>query len=256
MNKKLLMLTGAAVLTLASCEFSLFGNKGNKLSGALAELNEAGAVLTEFQGHKLTTKVEDGKEYYLGVYRRNEDLIRFANGDYHRDDNGSYPFYMGTVGGTTQGAATVKVEMLEGNKFGLKVICDPSVPADNAPWNGKYIGVYAAISSFGNDVTSIALLDDPTQTTYNTIPHQNNKSQVVSCSGIFEMIEYYDDMPAAAPAIMFEHEVLDEGSATPKFFGTGHNESYDEPDYTSFDAKNYIEALNIENYDLMHLYTK
>ncbi len=74
------------MLALTSCTFditSIFGGKGKK---ALKELDEAGAVVKEFQGHKIATKVKDGGEYYLGVYRKNEELMRFGNGDYHHDD--------------------------------------------------------------------------------------------------------------------------------------------------------------------------
>lgn len=259
MKKRLVLLPLLAGLALTGCEITLFGKKiggggeETKTSAALQELLDAGAALKNFQGHELVTSVKDGEEYLFGVYRKNEDLMRFVSGDYHRDDNGFYPFYMGTVAGTTEGAATVKVEMLEGNTFGLKISCNSSLP-----WNGKYIGVYAATSSYSNEVTSIALLDSPTQTSFRTIANHQAGAKTVTCSGVFEMYEYYEGMPACAPGVKYLHPSLDEDVATPKFLGTGHNNSYDEsePDYTSIDAKQNVDALSIDAYDLAHLYTK
>ena len=161
---------------------------------------------------------------------------------------------MGTIGGTTEGAATVKVKFEEGDKFSLQVSAPGQV------WDGKYIGLYPskAISRF---VVSLALLDSPTQKIYNTITNhqENNKtSQQVKCYGLFTWFNYYDDKPACAPAISLLHPDTDEDEV-PKFIGTGHNpnmEEDNEPDYTSMDAQSYETALNTESYDLMHLYEK
>lgn len=255
MNKKLLLLGAIGVLSLSAC--SMF--TGSKADVAIDELAEKGAALKEFQGHNVVTKVKDGEEYYMGIYRKNEDLMRFANGEYHTDTKDYYPFYMSTTSGTTDGAATVTVKMINKIKktFGLQV---------NAPgkvWDGKYIGVYGSISSVGqhNPVTSLALLDDPNQTEYDTI---TNKTQVltserVTCSGVFQFFGYYENEPVCAPAVIYKNEFFGEETAAPKFFGTGHDPKLEsgetKVDYFSMDSKLGVDAIDIDTYDLMHLYT-
>ena len=252
MNKKLAMLFGAGIMALTACSLP-FGNKAKK---AIKDLEDQGAILSEFQGHKVATKVKDGDEFYMGIYRRNEDLIRFCNGKYHEDSAGFYPFYMSTTSATVEGACTVKVEMINSKEktFGLLV----SAPGE--VWDGKYLGVYGSLSSVGknNPVTSLALLDDPTQTEYDTITnHQVKNSETVSCSGVFKFFDYYEDEPVCAPGCIYKNTYFDEEEATPKFFGTGHNSKVDEgeEDYFSMDAKMWAEAVSPEAYDLMHLYT-
>ena len=252
MNKKLAILAGVGSIALSGCSF-LFGGKAKQ---ALQELVDAGAALQTFQGHEIATSVSNGQEYYLGVYRKGEDLMRFANGDYHRDSKGFYPFYMNTVSGTLEGACTVKVKTLNFFKktFGLLV------SAPGMEWDGKYIGVYGAQSSVSNNaVTSLALLDDPEQTEYKTIANHQAASDTVFCSGVFKFYDYYDGLAACSPGCLFQNEIAGDDEATPKFFGTGHNPKVTEgeADYTSIDAKGAYDALgSVDNYDLIHLYKK
>ena len=253
MNKKLLLLGAIGVLSLSAC--SMF--TGSKADAAIAELADEGAALKEFQGHNVVTKVKDGEEYYMGIYRKNEDLMRFANGEYHTDAKDYYPFYMSTTSGTVEGAATVTVKMINKIKktFGLQI------KAPGKVWDGKYLGVYGSISSVGkqNPVTSLALLDDPTQTEYDTITNKTQvlKSERVTCSGVFQFFGYYEKSPVCAPAVIYQNEFFGEEKAYPKFLGTGHNANVDrgEADYFSMDAKLGVDAIDIEVYDLMHLYT-
>lgn len=241
----LLPLVGGLLLSGCSLEDLMFWKKKVKDSDLPAN------TLREFQGYKLATEVKDGKRYLLGDYRHREDLMRFANGDYHWDSGKSYPFYMGTVAGRVEGAAEFEVKYLNksAGEFSLQVF------ADGMPWNQKYVGVYAAKSTYGNQVMSIALLDDPNQTTYK----EPNTGSDVRCSGVFKFYEKYEDMPAYAPAAPFAYPEVDP-EPVPKFLGSSliTQEDYDkgEPDYISIDCKKWEDALSPDKYDLGHLYEK
>lgn len=242
MKKRLLFLPLIAGMALCSCEIEIFGLHigGGSNTGGTTDAS----ILEEFQGYKLAKSVKDGGKYLLGVYRVNEDLMRFASGNYHTDENGEYPFYMGTVGGTTSGAAEITVKMLGHGEFSMQVSAPGKV------WDQKYIGVYAATSSFNNTVMSIALLDDPDQTSYS----QGGKSY--SPKGRFKFFEEYDGAKQYAPGVMFQYPGVDE-EEVPKFLGSGHNADADtEGDYISIDCKSYEVALQRDAYDLGHLYEK
>ena len=250
MKKRLLLLPLLAGLTLAGCEFTIGGNKitiGGK-KDKNGEIQKNPYIMNEFQDYKLAKEVKDGQRYLLGVYRQKENLMRFVNGKMHEDNNGSYPYYMGTISGTTNGAAEIEAHV-SGSTFSLQVHAPGEV------WDGKYIGVYPATSSFNNSVMSIALLDDPDQTLYTPL---NGGSQV-GTSGKFTYYESYDGREAYAPAILFKYPGLDE-EKVPKFLGTGHVSDIDlekgEDDYISVDCKSYEIALDPEAYDLAHLYVK
>ena len=252
MRKRLFLLPIMAGLALTGCDFNFFGlfGGGDKSAQALQQLIDNGAALKEFKGYEVATKVEDGGEYLLGVYRKNEDLIRFANGDYHKDAAGTYPFYMATVSATTEGAAKVTVKFQSKDKFSLQVSCP------GKPWDGKYIGLYPTKAT-KNFVTSLALLDDPNQKVYTTIPnHQNPTAEQKNCYGLFTWFDYCEGSPVCAPGITMQHPDVDE-EPVPKFFGTGHDaDAATKGDYTSIDAKSWEAAIDNEAYDLMHLYKK
>lgn len=247
MKKRLFLIPLTAGFVLTGCKVTLFGKTFTffeKKGSTDVELPQN--FLKEFQGYKLATSVKDGGRYLLGVYRVNEDLMRFANGDYHRDGNKYFPFYMATVAGTTEGAAEIEVKMVGNDEFTMQVFASGQV------WDQKYIGVYSAESTYGNSVMSIALLDSPDQTSY-TDPKDSKTSDNVSAK--FKFYTTYEEMPAYAPAAPFQFPDIDE-EKVPKFMGTGHNTSDGEPDYTSIDCKSYDIALNSELYDLAHLYEK
>ena len=252
MKKRLFLLPIMAGLALTGCDFDFFGlfGGGDKSEQALQQLVDNGAAIKTFREYTIATKVEDGGEYLMGVYRKNEDLMRFANGEYHKDAAGTYPFYMATVSKETSEAATVKVKFHTKEKFSLQLSCP------GKPWDGKYIGFYPAKAT-KNFVSSIALLDDPTQKIYNTIPtHQNPTSEQKNCYGLFTWFDYCEGMPVCAPGITYQHPDVDE-EPVPKFMGTGHDaDAATKGDYTSIDAKSWEAATDNEAYDLMHLYKK
>lgn len=255
MKKQLFLLPLLGGLLLTGCKITL-GNKTiylfeKKPSNSEKEGEKEDALpdnfCEEFRGYKIARSVKDGGKYLLGVYRQRENLMRFANGDYHRDDKGYYPFYMGTVAGTDSEvmskAAEIEVKFVGENEFTMQMFCEGQV------WNRKYIGVYAASSSFGNSVMSIALLDSPDQTSY-TDPKSN---KTYTPSSHFKYYTEYNDTVAYAPAAPFKYPDVDE-EIVPKFLGSGH--ASEGADYTSMDCKSYETALDYESYDLAHLYEK
>ena len=250
MKKRLLMLPMMAGLLLSGCKFTIFGKTitlFEPASDTPSDLPENFKV--EFEGYKMATKLKDGGQYVLGVYRINENLMRFADGNYHSDKNGQYSFYLGTTT-EVEKAAIVEATSLGNGEFSLKMI------ARGTPWHNKYIGVYSAESSYANKVMSIAPLDELDQTTF-TVTNKKTTSQVTATTSThFKYYKTYEDMPAYSVAAMYQHEGVDLEGAVPKFIGTGHNQSDSEPDYTSMDCKSYEVALSLDSYDLAHLYEK
>ena len=223
-------------------------NENNNNDEPAAEEELPSNFLKEFKGYKLAREVKDGGRYLLGVYRQKEDLMRFANGDYHRDSRGYYPFYMATVAGNEEDvmskAAEFEVKFVGNDEFTIQVFCEGQV------WHQKYVGVYAASSSYGNQVTSIALLDSPDQTSY-TNPKDNKT--FTDLTSHFKFFSEFNEVKAYAPAALYQYPEVDE-EKVPKFMGTGHaNEG---TDYTSIDCKSYEAALDYESYDLAHFYEK
>ena len=245
MKKRLFLLPLIGGMLLSGCDFEdlMFWKK--------ATLPEN--TLEEFQGYKVVTKVKEGKRYLLGDYRHREDLMRFAAGDYHRDSKGEYPFYMSTVAGTTEGAAEFEIKYTNksAGEFSIQVFTKDS----SYPWNNKYIGVYAAQSTYGNQVMSLALLDKPDQTSY-TDPKSGNSVKV---SGTFTFVKTYEGLNAYAPAAPFAYPDVDP-EPVPKFLGSSMitQEDFDkgEPDYISMDCKKWEDALDPNKYDLAHFYEK
>ena len=110
----------------------------------------------EILGYKRVDNPTDGGKYLLGYYDFVTKKMRFANGDYHKDDKGTYPYYLATTDNTATGAAEFQVDYVSEDEFTIHVTCSDS----SKPWNNKYFGVYAATSSHANSVFSIAPCDD------------------------------------------------------------------------------------------------
>ena len=247
MKKRLLWVPVFASLVLTGCEFTIFGKTIRIGEPDTLELPEN--FKQEIDGYKMATKLKDGGEYILGVYRINEDIMRFADGNYHSDKNGQYSFYLGTSTDISE-AATVVATSLGNGEFSLQMIT-----SKGRPWNNKYIGVYSAESSYSNKVMSIAPLDELDQTTF-TVTNKKSTSQVTAKTQThFKYYETLDGMPAYTVGAMYLHEGVDEEEVV-KFIGTGHNQSDTEPEYTSMDCKSYEVALSLDAYDLAHLYEK
>ena len=262
MKKQLFLLPLLGGLLLTGCKITI-GNKTiylfEKKSEKQQEQQKEGEkqddkeklpdnFCEEFKGYKLAREVKDGGRYKLGVYRQKENLMRFVNGDYHRDSKGYYPFYMATVAGNEENcmenAAEIEVKFVGNDEFTMQVFAEGQV------WHQKYIAVYAASSSFGNQVMSIALLDTPDQTSYT---NPKDSKTFTDLTSHFKFYTEFNDTVAYAPAAPFQYPDVDE-EIVPKFMGTGH--ASEGADYTSVDCKSYEAALDYENYDLAHLYEK
>ena len=191
----------------------------------------------EFGNYKLAKSLEEGKQYILAAYKQSLDKMLVFNGDYHRDAKGFYPFYLGGQLDSVENAATLEIEKINEEDFYIKV------HSTHEEWDGKYIGVYSAISGYANKVMSIAVLDSPTQETY-TDPKSGNQTDKPSAVFKFHGHEYKGDI--YAPAADYLYEGVDE-EIVPKFLGTSG-------DYQSIDCKSYEVALDGAAYDLAHFY--
>lgn len=257
MKKRLFLLPLLAGFALAGCEFTIGGktfvigggkDNGGNNSGKVDDGDDSGDdedpivlnIKEEFGSYKLARKVENGKKYLMGVYKVGNDEMRFANGDYHRDNKGFYPFYMGQTVNTTDGAAEFEVNFVNSDEFTMKVHAPDQV------WDGKYVGVYPATSSYGNSVMTLALLDDPNQTTYVDPKSGNSIPAGTDIVSKFKYFESYNQVVTYAPAALYKYPDVDE-TAVPKFFGTG-------ADYVSMDCTTYEKAFAPDDYFMAHFY--
>ena len=267
MKKHLLLFPLLAGLVLSGCEFEIFGTKislfekeeekkqeqkqeENKEGGEQKEGEGEGGeedegfkitnqpVLKEtFGSYKMAKSVQEGKRYILAAYKHDHDKMLVFNGDYHRDAKGFYPFYLGGQLDSVEDAAEVEIHMVSETEFTIQV------HSTHAEWDGKYIGVYSAVSGYSNKVMSIAVLDSPTQETY-TDPKSGNQTDQPSAIFKFHGEEFSGQI--FAPAADYLYKDVDE-EKVPKFMGTSG-------DYQSIDCKSYEVALDGESYDLAHFY--
>ncbi len=208
-----------------------------------------------YGGYKLARTLQEGKRYILGAYRHKSDTMRFFNGDYHRDGNGPddyYPYYLGTVENSTESAAQIEIEFVDGSTtdFNIHVV---EIPGEGEkPYLDKYIGIYAGTSEFDNVVTSMALLDDPNQTTYHD-PKKDVDHEGVKCNFTFTGKYTKGEGASAtevdvyAPCIWFSKNDEPEQLI---FLGT----KIDSNNYTSFDSQYAESATDGGAYDLAHFY--
>ncbi len=190
--------------------------------------------------YTLAKSVVDGGQYILGVFRHESGQMRFFNGDYHRDGDSYYPYYLGTDADSTENAAVITVHMVSSTEFSMQV----SSPGN--PWDGKYIGVYSAHGSGGGAVMSIAVLDSPDQTEY-VQPGDEIGGQTDPTYGFFKFHTTCNNQTVYAPAADYKHEEDGDKKANPKFLGTAGN-------FISIDCKDYQVATDGLAYDLAHLY--
>lgn len=259
MKKRLFLLPLIGGFLLTGCELQLFGKtiklfekdntqqkendktNNNSSSDTDDEVLDENPVLKEsFKGHKLVKSIENGKKYKLGVYKHNNDVMRFFNGDYHRDSGQFYPFYLGMGDeDDIECAAEVEINFVSDSEFTMKVSCDESLP-----WNGKYIGVYSSEGT-SNKVISYALLDTPDQTEY-IDPYRDEAISSIP-SALFKFYPTYGEKTCYAIAADYQHPDVDD-APNAKFMGTG-------PKYKSIDCNmNPDAAMEGFSYDLAHFY--
>ena len=220
-------------------------NNNNQQGGGEQEENKY--IVREYGDYKLAEKVENGGKYLLGIHRTqgvHEGEMRFFNGDYHRDGNKAYSFYLGTSESTnydTSFAAEIEVEFVNDTEFALKVSAPGKV------WDGKYIGLYPAKAT-SRFTISTCLLDSLDQKTFHVV-NATTESDVTS-EDVITSFKYYDkvdDVEVKTIAATYYYEAAGDAEATQKFFGTSG-------DYISFDVQSYPTAIDYEPYDLAHLY--
>lgn len=263
MKKHLILFPIMAGLLLAGCDFEIFGtpihfgkdeekqqenkeeNKENE-NGQQGEgenqdtgfkIENAPVLKEEFGDYKLAKTVEEGKRYIIAAYKHDHDKMLVFNGDYHRDKKGFYPFYLGGQFDSTEGAAEVEIHKINNEEFTIQV------HSSHEEWDGKYIGVYSAISGYDNKVMSVAVLDSPTQETY-VDPKSGKQTDKPSAIFKFHGEEYGGKI--YAPAADYLYQGVDE-EIVPKFLGTSG-------DYQSIDCKSYEVALDGISYDIAHFY--
>ena len=263
MKKRLFLLPLLGGFLLASCSMSdlMFWKKNSEPESEQKEeeykpdpeppedtTDHSPILKEEFGDYKLARSVEEGKRYVLGVFRHETNIMRFFSGDYHRDDKGFYPFYLGTLEeNTTTGAAEIEIKFKEGSttEFSMQVFTTDS----ELPWNGKYLGVYSAKGN-SNDVMSVALLDSPEQTEYHA-PDTGNLTNATNGYWKFHTTlrddKKEEDRNVFAPGADYLHAELGDTQAVPKLLGTKGK-------FVSMDCQTYELAIDGLEYDLAHLY--
>ena len=259
MKKRLLLLPILGGFLLAGCEFTLgpihFGpakedekqeeKKESEEQGGEQQGGEEGGETTvnppvikeEFGDYKIAKSLEEGKRYILAAYKHDQDKMLVFNGDYHRDAKGFYPFYLGGQLDSTENAAEVEIHKLNNEEFTIQV------HSTHVEWDGKYIGVYSAVSGYSNKVMSIAVLDSPTQETY--VDPKSGKT-TDKPSAVFKFHAKENEMDVYAAAADYKYEGVDE-EKVPKYLGTSG-------EYQSIDCKSFEVALDGVSYDLAHFY--
>lgn len=209
----------------------------------------------DIEGHALVKEIEDGAEYYMGIYHTNgDDLdeLRFINGEPHKDSKGSYPYYLGTDSEddtSIEESAKVKIHK-NGDTFKI------SIHKQGAEYDGQYIGVYMATSSYNKDVFSIHMDANGVsgKQTFDVTDARGTKT--VSNTDVyydFVWSTYNEDyeLYTYSPTVMIKDTRAEENNATPKYLGTGANgDEY----YISIDCKNEDSALGDETYSLTHFF--
>lgn len=236
MKKSLIILPLLAVVggALASC-----GNDGPKVN-----YYDQIEGPHEIEGHKLADKLVDGKQYYLGVYDPSIDDVRFINGDPHRDSGKEYPFYMAKNDeGGLDNAAKVEVKFTDSSHFKLLV----HTPDEDQHWSEKYITLYAASSSYGNNLLSIHAADEG-ETEFVDI--DGNTQTILTYE--YEWMESYLEMPVYSSVFKYQDEREAEEEAIPRMFGTGIDTNAGEQ-YKSVDCKVGTSAV-AEDYWIAHFF--
>ncbi len=179
-------------------------------------------------GHKRVTEVKDGKEYYYGVRRYNqgedyeddEKEWMFINGEPHTDRNGEYPYYMSESLVASKDdfddVAKVKIHYLNDSEFAMQII------KDGARYDQKYVGVYMAQSSYGNDVLSFYLADEIGDDVDEEWGYGEGKGKDAGavCYYNFSWLHDFEDYAIDTAVIMIADSRKEDAEPMPKFPGT------------------------------------
>ena len=161
MKKSLILLPLLAALALVGCGKEEAGGNNN---GGNSDDTEVDDGFIDKLGpdqvgvFKRVDEPELGKSYVFGYYDYNSEELRLANGKYHSDSKGFYPYYMATEQTTEDSDELARFTLEDGGtgKYMVKVSCADT----EKPWHNKYMSIYSATSSYDNLVFSIAPVDD------------------------------------------------------------------------------------------------
>lgn len=113
----------------------------------------------QYNGYRrCKTAPKAGKEYLLGFYHIDQGTPRFMNGDEHKDDKGTYRYYLGT---TTDVANACKLEVVyadDKEHYAIHVIGG----GEKNLYDDSYLEIYEATKSGKTTkIASIRDVDDP-----------------------------------------------------------------------------------------------
>lgn len=234
MKKGLLILSVLALGTvgLAGCEAN---GKIDK------NLDQTYMGPEEYEGHKRVTKLKDGKEYYLGFYSEEDEMMRFMNGEPHTDEKGVYEYYCATTEGSFEDAATVEVNFVNDTEFTLQLHCD------GAEWDEKYLSIYSA-KAISREVMSIHLADEIDETFYDESAKEEKE-----CIYNFTWLESYEEFAIYSLCAMYADDRFGDEEDMPHVFGSGYDP--DGIEYISVDCMRADEMLDQEyTYRVAHFF--
>lgn len=189
----------------------------------------------------------EGEKYFFGFYKPSTNKLMLANGKYHSDSKGSYPFYMATVetdAETTEAASFEISKLSGGTEFTIKVTC----PNDTTrPWHNKYMSIYSASSSYDNAVMSLAAVDNINEKfdTLDTSAVPKPTGNLVDVNGKFEFVTTTETAVFNGVGIVAKHSSEDNERLWT--FGCKYT------DYVSIDCSNEDKALS-NDYSVAHFY--
>ena len=201
----------------------------------------------EILGYRRVDNPVAGKKYLFGYYDTAKNKMRFANGNYHHDTKGDYPFYMATTEDTVEGAAEFELTSVGNSEYTIKVTCNDS----SKPWNNKMLSLYEATSSYSNMVMSIAPADD-IEDQYTT-----KDGQTVDVVGRFKFYKtaVIDDAKYAINTIGMEYQYNANGETEKHLRLFGCEVENDNGGYVSIDCSIATKCVQ-DSYAIAHLYEK
>lgn len=241
MKKSLVLLPLLSALALVGCgKKDDQGNQGNQEE----LIDKAGpAQVGDF---KRVDNPVVGKSYVFGFYLPEDEEVRFATGNYHSDSKGQYPYYMATK--STSSAddldelAKFTFEDAGNGQYKIKVTCEDT----EKPWHDMYVAVYAATSTYSNNVFSFAPVEDINQQYQPVDKTLSPEGELVDVIGKFDFVKNGEGCKLNTIGFTAAHfnEPDDEKFRT---FGCQYQ------DYVSIDCSAIDKAIS-DDYSVAHFY--
>ena len=157
--KKSLIALPLVALILAGCTSSSKKSKkggGGEEQGTGLDCQDFGP--TEYNGYRRLMKApKEGKEYLLGFYHIDQQTPRFMNGDQHKDEKGTYRYYLGTTTDVSL-ACKLKVEYAADKEhYAIHVIGG----GEKDLYDDNYLEIYEGAKNNGQKITTIRDVSDP-----------------------------------------------------------------------------------------------